>query len=378
MKRIVNILIIVLLLLPLRVKAEEIELLKNARNGILIEESTGEILFEKSKDEKVAVASLTKMMVQLIVLEKIENGDIGWNDVVTASKNASGMGGTQIWLSTGEKMSVKDLFKAMSIVSANDATVALAEYISGTEEEFVKLMNQKAKELGLSNTLYKNVTGLDEDGHLSTAYDLAMLARELLKHEDILKISSLYEDYIRKDTPNKYWLVNTNKLVRFYNGADGLKTGFTDNAKYTMAATAKRDNLRLIAIVLGEESGKVRNSEATELLDYGFDNYKLDMIKKKNDIVEYITLDKSDVDRIPIVLQDDLSVLSKKSSPSINYDLEIKLDDIKLPINKNDKVGMMNLVSNGKVIKSSNLIARDEAKKVSFFKYLFNNFINIF
>lgn len=378
MKRIVNILIIVLLLLPLRVKAEEIELLKNARNGILIEESTGEILFEKSKDEKVAVASLTKMMVQLIVLEKIENGDIGWDDVVTASKNASGMGGTQIWLSTGEKMSVKDLFKAMSIVSANDATVALAEYISGTEEEFVKLMNQKAKELGLSNTLYKNVTGLDEDGHLSTAYDLAMLARELLKHEDILKISSLYEDYIRKDTPNKYWLVNTNKLVRFYNGADGLKTGFTDNAKYTMAATAKRDNLRLIAIVLGEESGKVRNSEATELLDYGFDNYKLDMIKKKNDIVEYITLDKSDVDRIPIVLQDDLSVLSKKSSPSINYDLEIKLDDIKLPINKNDKVGMMNLVSNGKVIKSSNLIARDEAKKVSFFKYLFNNFINIF
>ena len=378
MKRIVNILIIVLLLLPLRVKAEEIELLKNARNGILIEESTGEILFEKSKDEKVAVASLTKMMVQLIVLEKIENGDIGWNDVVTASKNASGMGGTQIWLSTGEKMSVKDLFKAMSIVSANDATVALAEYISGTEEEFVKLMNKKAKELGLSNTLYKNVTGLDEDGHLSTAYDLAMLARELLKHEDILKISSLYEDYIRKDTPNKYWLVNTNKLVRFYNGADGLKTGFTDNAKYTMAATAKRDNLRLIAIVLGEESGKVRNSEATELLDYGFDNYKLDMIKKKNDIVEYITLDKSDVDRIPIVLQDDLSVLSKKSSPSINYDLEIKLDDIKLPINKNDKVGMMNLVSNGKVIKSSNLIARDEAKKVSFLKYLFNNFINIF
>ena len=378
MKRIVNILIIVLLLLPLRVKAEEIELLKNARNGILIEESTGEILFEKSKDEKVAVASLTKMMVQLIVLEKIENGDIGWNDVVTASKNASGMGGTQIWLSTGEKMSVKDLFKAMSIVSANDATVALAEYISGTEEEFVKLMNKKAKELGLSNTLYKNVTGLDEDGHLSTAYDLAMLARELLKHEDILKISSLYEDYIRKDTPNKYWLVNTNKLVRFYNGADGLKTGFTDNAKYTMAATAKRDNLRLIAIVLGEESGEVRNSEATELLDYGFDNYKLDMIKKKNDIVEYITLDKSDVDRMPIVLQDDLSVLSKKSSPSINYDLEIKLDDIKLPINKNDKVGMMNLVSNGKVIKSSNLIARDEAKKVSFFKYLFNNFINIF
>ena len=276
MKKIIILLIVFISFIP-RVRAEE--LLKNARNGILVEASSGEILFEKDKDEKVSIASLTKMMVQLIVLEKIEDKSIKWEDIVTASKNASGMGGTQIWLSTGEKMSVLDLFKGMSMASANDATVALAEYISKDEKEFVKLMNNKAKELGLNNTQFKNPTGLDEEGHFSSAQDLATLARELIKHEEIFNFSSKYEDYIRTNTPNKYWLVNTNKLIRFYEGADGLKTGFTDDALYTMAVTAKRDNMRLIAIVLGESEGKVRNNETMELLNYGFDNYKVKTIK---------------------------------------------------------------------------------------------------
>ena len=237
------------------VKAEE--LLENAKSGILIEVSSGEILYEKNKDEQVSIASLTKMMVQTLVLEKIEEGSIKWTDIVTTSSNASGMGGTQIWLSTGEKMSVEDLFKGMSVVSANDATVALCEYIAGSEKECVKLMNDKVKSLGLKNTEFKNCTGLDEKGHYSSAYDLAIIAKNLLSHDEILRFSSIYEDYIRKDTPNKYWIVNTNKLVRFYEGADGLKTGFTDNALYTMAVTAKRDNMRLIANVLGEKEGKV-------------------------------------------------------------------------------------------------------------------------
>ena len=169
-------------------------LLQGAKSGILIENSTGEILYEKNKNEKVSIASLTKMMVQIIVLENIEAGNIKWNDIVTASSNASGMGGTQIWLSTGEKMSVEDLFKGMSIASANDATVALAEYISGTEDNFVKLMNKKVNELGLKNTVFKNCTGLDQNGHFSTAEDLAVIARELLKHEEIYRFSSVYED----------------------------------------------------------------------------------------------------------------------------------------------------------------------------------------
>ncbi len=218
MKKFIKYLIITVFLITFPcVKADE-SLLTNAKSGILIEEKSGKVLYEKNMNERLAEASLTKMMTQLLILEKIEDGSIKWTDIVTTSKNASGMGGTQIWLSTGEKMSVEDLFKSMSIVSANDATVALAEYVSGSEKEFVKLMNNKAKELGLKNTNFKNPTGLDENGHYSSAYDLSIIAKELLKHEEILRFSSTYEDYIRTNTPNKYWLVNTNKVVcNFYN-----------------------------------------------------------------------------------------------------------------------------------------------------------------
>lgn len=232
------------------------------------------------------------MVAQIIILEKIEEGTLKWDDIVTTSSNAAGMGGTQIWLVAGEKMSVEDLFKSMTMASANDATVALAEKVAGTEEAFVKLMNDKVKSLGLVNTTFVNCTGFDEEGHLSTAYDLGQIARELLKHDEILRFSSVYEDYIRKDTPNKYWLVNTNKLVRFYSGADGLKTGFTDSAGYTMAVTAERDNMRLIAIVLGETSGKARNQDATDLLDYGFNTYKVDLLNKKNEVVKELEIEK--------------------------------------------------------------------------------------
>ena len=372
MKKLIIIFILFIVLIP-KVNADE--LLKNARNGILIESSTGSILYEKNKDEKVSIASLTKMMVQLIVLEKIEDKSINWNDIVTASSNASGMGGTQIWLSTGEKMSVEDLFKAMSIVSANDATVALAEYVSGSEKEFVKLMNKKAKELGLSNTIFKNVTGLDEEGHFSSAYDLALLAKELIKHEEIFKFSSKYEDYIRINTPNKYWLVNTNKLIRFYEGADGLKTGFTDDALYTMAVTAKKDNMRLIAIVLGESEGKVRNNETVELLNYGFDNYKKDKIKTKEEVIDTIKLQKSDKKILDVYLKDDLTILSKKSDKNINYDLNVKMNDIKLPIKKGDVVGKIELTNNGKIIDSEDLIIKEDASKIKNLKYLLNKLL---
>ena len=375
MKKLIIFILLVFILIP-KVNAEE--LLQNARNGILIEEKTGEILYEKNKDERVSVASLTKMMVQIIVLEKIESGEIKWTDIVTASKNASGMGGTQIWLSTGEKMSVEDLFKGMSIASANDATVALAEYISGSESEFVKLMNDKVKKMGLKNTNYKNCTGLDEKDHYSSAHDLALIARELLKHKEILRFSSVYEDYIRVDTPNKYWLVNTNKLVRFYEGADGLKTGFTDDALYTMAVTAKRDNLRLIGIILGEKEGKVRNQEAMELLDYGFDNYKVDVLKKENEVVDTIDIEKGDKNKVDIVLKEDLIVLSKKIDKSINYDYEIDLNEIKLPLKKKDTVGKIKLLNNGKVIKENDLAVNDDVNKIGYFKYIFKRLKEIF
>ena len=373
MKKIIIVLMIFMFSIS-KVNAEE--LLKNANNGILIESTTGEVLFEKNKDEQVSIASLTKMMVQLIVLEKIEDGSVKWNDIVTASSNASGMGGTQIWLSTGEKMSVEDLFKAMSIVSANDATVALAEYVSGSEQEFVKNMNKKAKELGMKNTSFKNPTGLDEEDHYSSAYDLSILARELIKHKEIFNFSSKYEDYIRTNTPNKYWLVNTNKLVRFYEGADGLKTGFTDNAMYTMAVTAKRNNMRLIAIVLGEKEGKVRNSEAMELLNYGFDNYKLESIKSKDEIIDTIKINKGNKTDVNVYLKEDLNVLTKKIDKDIKYDFKVSLKEIELPVKSGDIVGNIKLLdANNNVIKQEDLIVKEDLYKVKYYKYLLDKLL---
>ena len=338
MKKIIIIFMLSIMIIPFNVFAvtsqENSSLLENAKSGILVEASTGEILYEKNKDEKVSIASLTKMVAQIIILENIENGSLKWDEIVTTSSNAASMGGTQIWLTAGEKISVEDLFKGMTMASANDATVALAERIAGTESEFVKLMNDKVKELGLKNTVFKNCTGLDEEGHYSTAYDLSVIARELLTHDDILRFSSVYEDYIRKNTPNKFWIVNTNKLVRFYEGADGLKTGFTDNAGYTMAVTAKRDDMRLIAIVLGEQVSKVRNDETTELLDYGFNTYKVNLIKSKGEVVKKIKIDKGSSNEVEIVTQNDILVLNKKSDATVNYDTKVTVNEIELPVKK--------------------------------------------
>lgn len=345
-------------------------IIKNARSGILIDASSGEVLFEKNKDNEVAVASMMKMAAQIIILENIENGSIKWDDVVTASANASGMGGSQIYLQTGEKMTVRDLMKGITMASANDATVAMAEYISGTEEEFVKLMNNKVKELGLKNTVFKNSTGLDEPGHYSSAHDMARIAKELLTHEQILEFSKIYEDYLRANTKNKFWLVNTNKLVRFYEGADGLKTGFTDNAGYCMAVTAKRNNMRLIAIVLGEESGKVRNNETMELLDYGFNSYKVDLIKSKNDKVATIKLDKSNIENVDIYPKEDITILGKKTDPSLKYDLEIKIDKIDLPSKKNTEVGKIIVKSNNKTIREVSAVIRNDLEKKNFIDLL--------
>lgn len=381
MKKIIIIFMLSIMIIPFNVFAvtsqENSSLLENAKSGILVEASTGEILYEKNKDEKVSIASLTKMVAQIIILENIENGSLKWDEIVTTSSNAASMGGTQIWLTAGEKISVEDLFKGMTMASANDATVAFAERIAGTESEFVKLMNDKVKELGLKNTVFKNCTGLDEEGHYSTAYDLSVIARELLTHDDILRFSSVYEDYIRKNTPNKFWIVNTNKLVRFYEGADGLKTGFTDNAGYTMAVTAKRDDMRLIAIVLGEQVSKVRNDETTELLDYGFNTYKVNLIKSKGEVVKKIKIDKGSSNEVEIVTQNDILVLNKKSDATVNYDTKVTVNEIELPVKKGTVIGKIEVLYNNKVIKSDNLIVGNDVEKINYFKYLFDNLKDI-
>lgn len=368
---------IMFLLVTVKVYAEENTLIKNAGSGILIDSNSGTILFEKNKDDKVAVASMTKMVAQIIILENIENGNLKWDEKVIASSNASGMGGSQIYLQTGEAMTVRDLMKGITMASGNDATVAMAERIAGTEEKFVKMMNQKVKDLGLKNTFFKNCTGLDEDGHYSTAYDMAMIAKELLKHEQILEFSSVYEDYLRVDKPNKFWLVNTNKLVRFYQGADGLKTGFTDAAKYCMAVTAKRDNMRLIAVVLGENSGKERNSETMELLDYGFNLYKVDLVKSKDDNVGLLRIDKASKKEIKVYPEKDITVLGKKSDASISYNVSLKLDSLKLPMKKNSVVGKIFVKAGDKKILEVNAIIKEDVTNMNYIKLFLNIFKNL-
>ena len=380
MKKICYILLFIMFLVPISTNALEnsnennkddtkdnsINLIENATSGLLMEQSTGKIIFEKNKDKQVAVASMTKMVAQTIILENIEKGKIKWTDIVEVSKNAADMGGSQIYLNTGEKMSVKDLFKGISMASANDAVVAMAEYISGSEKEFVKLMNNKVKELGLKNTKFKNSTGLDEDGHYSSAYDMGIIARNLLMHEEILKFSSVYEDYLREDTENKFWLVNTNKLVRFYKGADGLKTGHTDAAKYCLAATAKKDNMRLIAIVLGEENGKVRNSETMALLDYGFNTKKVTILKKKNQVIKKIKFHKGNKESIKIKPKYDVGILEDKQTSGNKYNYNIKISNLKLPMKKGDTVGKITVTKNNKKITSVDLVSDTNVKKLNF------------
>lgn len=366
MKRYLLLFIFILCFIPNMVFAEE--LVPNGESSILIEANTGKIVFEKEKDKRVSVASMTKMVAQIIILEEIENNKIKWDDVVTASRNASGMGGSQIYLEEGEKMTVRDLMKGISVASANDATVAMAEYISGTEEKFVKRMNEKVKELGLVNTNFMNCTGLDEDNHYSSAYDMVMIARDLvLNHKEIFNFSSIYEDYLRENTKNKFWLVNTNKLINFYEGADGLKTGHTDDAGYCLATTAKRGDLRLIGVILGENNSKVRNNEMIDLLDYGFNNIKSEVLKKKEEVMTYKNISHGDKKVLSVGLKNDIIVYSDIEDEN-KYDFKYKYNDIYLPIKKGDLVGKVNVYYNDILINSTDLIALDNINKVSFYR----------
>ena len=380
MKRFIIMLLCFSLFIPLGVYAETKEsgeenttnstnntnLINNAKSGILLDYNSGSIIFEKNPDEQLAIASLTKMISQIIILENIESGKIKWNDIITVSENAASFGGSQIYLEPNEKMSVEDLFKGISVASANDATVAMAETLAGSEEEFVKLMNKKVEELGLKNTHFSNCTGLDVENHYSTARDLSVIVRELLSHEKILEFSSIYEDYLREDTDNKFWLVNTNKLVRQYQGADGLKTGHTDAAGYCLAATAKKNNMRLIAIVLGEENSKVRNSETMALLDYGFDLYEVNVIEKKNTKIDTLTLDKANKENVDIILKDNISIFKKKTDKEIDYTTELKMDRVKLPVKKGDTVGKIIVKDkNNKTITTTDVTVKEDINKIN-------------
>ena len=377
MKKIFVVLFTILLFIP-NVKAEDLSTLaESSKSAILLEPTTGEIIYEKNVHEKLPPASMTKIMSMLLIMESIENGIITWDEMITVSSNASAMGGSQILLSTGEKMSVEDLFKGIAIASGNDAVVALSEAIAGTEEMFVKMMNDKAKELGLKNTNFKNPHGLDAANHYSTAYDMAMIAKELIKHEKVLEYTSIYETYLRKNLPTKIWLVNTNKLVRFYEGLDGLKTGFTNEAGYCLTFTAKKNNMRLLGVVMGEPDSSTRNSEVKEMLDYGFAQYEVEIMLSTNSVLDTKEVDKGKKRYVDLVPTENINFLNKKSEGKRNASYEVKIDNLKAPIKVGDKVGTLIIKEDNNKTRNVDITVKEDVKKANIIELYLRNLEDI-
>lgn len=358
-------------------KEEKDDILSDGKSAILIEETTGKILYEKKSHDRYAPASMTKIMSMILIMEQIEKGKLKWNDTLVTSEYAASMGGSQIFLQPNEKMSVKDLFKAVAVGSANDATIVFAEKIGGTEKRFVKMMNEKAKKLGLKDTNFKNAVGLDEANHYSSAYDMAFMARELIKHEKVFSFTTIYEDYLRQDTDNKFWLVNTNKLIKTYDGADGLKTGYTKEAGYCLTATAKRDRMRLIGTIMGASESKTRNSNMMKLLDYGFNSYEMQVEVKKGEVVSEKNMSKAENKRIEIVPKKDASVLVEKGNEKDALNYEMKLNKIKLPVKKGEKVGVLKLKDGSKVINEVDLTVKEDANKANILELYKRSIISI-
>ncbi|MEG2250877.1 MAG: D-alanyl-D-alanine carboxypeptidase family protein [Bacilli bacterium] len=362
-----------LLLIPTLTKALPLDLAKTSKSAIMIEASTGNVIFEKNPNEKLHPASMTKIMTMLLVMEAIDDSVIRWDEMVTVSANASGMGGSQILLETNEKMTVEDLFKGVAIASGNDAAVALAEKIAGSEDVFVGMMNKKAKELGLENTNFKNPHGLDATNHYSTAKDMSILAKELIKHEKVLKYTSIYETYLRENLDTKIWLVNTNKLVRFYKGVDGLKTGFTEGAGYCLTTTAKKNEMRLITVVMGSETATVRNAETTEMLDYGFAQYELNTILTKKTNLGKIKVLNGKTKYSKVVPKEDITFLKKKSDKEVKTNYKLKLDKVKSPIKVGDKIGKVLVYKDLKKVREVELTVKENNDKVNIIIAYFRN-----
>jgi D-alanyl-D-alanine carboxypeptidase (penicillin-binding protein 5/6) len=359
--------------LIIRVNAED-NLAPNSKSAILLETSTGKIIYENNANERLAPASMTKIMSMLIIMEAIDNGKLSLEDDVLISQNAADMGGSQVFLEAGETYKVKDLLKGIAIASGNDAVVAMAEKVGGSVDNFVTMMNDKVKELGLQNTVFLNPHGLDTEGHYSSAYDMAMIAKELLKHEKILEFTSIYEDYLQKPDGSSTWLVNTNRLVRFYEGVDGLKTGYTSNAKYCVTTTAKKNNMRLLSVVMGAETSDLRSKDTTNLLNYGFNTYKLDIVMDKNKILGSVKVEKGKQDNVDLILVDDATLLKKINDKDGEYFVNLKVDKITAPVKKGDVVGKAEIMDNeGKLVMEKDVTVSKNIEKANYFDYFKKN-----
>lgn len=344
----------------------------------LIEQNSGLIIYDYNMHEKLRPASVTKIMSLLLIMEALDSGKIQLTDKIPCTEDAAKMGGSQIWLDVRETLTVEEMLKAICVVSANDCVVAMADYLEGSQDAFVKKMNQKAQELGMNDTTFKNCHGIDEDGHLTSAYDIAIMSRELLmNHPSITKYTTIWMDSLRD---GKSSLVNTNKLVRNYNGCTGLKTGSTSIALYNLSASATRNNLSLIAVVLKAPTPAIRFSNAQKLLDYGFSNYTVTSFGKKGDVIKSVEIKKGTSSSVDAILENDAEVLISNGS---NKDVtqEVKLDDtFNAPILEGQKLGEVEFSINGNVVSTVNLVANKSSDKLNFgsiIKFVMNKWFNM-
>lgn len=370
--------LIINLVVPMRTLAEDDPLNINAKSAVLMDYNTKEILYEKNPQEKVYPASLTKIMTLILGMEVLESGKISLNDEVRISAHAASMGGSQLWLEEGETQTVENLFKAITIRSANDAAVALAEYIAGSEEVFVKMMNEKAKELGMNNTNFMNASGLHHENHYTTAYDVALMSAELLKHEKIHDWLTVYMDemLVGKKKDKVQSLVNTNRLIKEYEGTTGIKTGSTSQAGYCLSASAKRGNLHLIAIIMGSDTSKIRFEESKRLLDYGFANYDSVTIGRKGDSIGKVLVQKGTSQYLEAVLERDAYLLLPKGQ-SKEIAKEIVLPDyVNAPIKTGDVIGKLIIKIEGQEVDRVNLVAKNDVERATIKDMFFKVFIN--
>lgn len=347
-----------------------------SQSGIIIEADTGKVLFEKDADTKRAPASMTKIMTMLLIVEELEKENISLKDEVTISERAASMGGSQIYLEKGSTATVEELLTTIAVGSANDSAVAMAEKIGGTVENFVVLMNKRAKELGANNTTFKNPHGLDEEGHETTARDMALIAKEVVKHDNIIKLSSTYETTITHKNGKSLWLVNTNSLIKFYSGLDGLKTGFTDKAGYCLTGTMKRNDMRLITVVMHAETKEDRNTDTINMMEYAYSMYNKKTLVSSENYLGNMFIDNAKSRKVKYYLEKDANVIVDKNTREVNYKYDIELDNVKAPLKKGDKIGTLKLNYNNEII-NYNLIVKEDVYKSNFFTRMKNYFKDI-
>jgi len=346
----------------------------NVGSAVLIEQNSGQVLYNQNMHEKLRPASVTKVMTILLIMEAIDSGKLSYTDKIPCSEKAAGMGGSQIWLDVREELTVDEMLKAICVVSANDCTVAMAEYLAGSEEAFVNQMNAKAKELGMNDTTFKNCHGIDEDGHVTSAYDIALMSRDLLtKHPSITKYTTIYMDSLRD---GKSSLVNTNKLVRNYKGATGLKTGSTSVALYNLSASATRNDLSLIAVIMKAPTSPIRFAESQKLLDYGFNNFEYKKLANKNDLIKEISVDKGIENSVNAILENDSGVLIQKGQ---NKDIvqSVQLtDSINAPVYAGQVLANVTYSLNGNEIGKVNIVAEKSVGNNTAFNMIEHVFFN--